>query len=88
MGIFKIDIENYGEKRLVVYRIRQRMFCYYPSDIDVALDDMLGEQEDVKSGKSHVLSFSGYPILYQHIADGVNFYEQHQKMFKISRENG
>ena len=47
----------------VRYHVSQRLFCYYPSSILTALNDLHLEWDFVRKRASHDMTLSGYPVL-------------------------
>lgn len=60
----------------LVYLLNEREFGYYPSNVITTIEDLDTEIANFKTGESHYISLSGYPVLYAKIEfETVRFFD-------------
>ena len=47
----------------IMFYVEGKLYCYYPSSLATALNDLLWEWDRAKSCKSHEVTLSGYTVL-------------------------
>jgi len=61
---------KFTEEYLIIYQVGDAKFGYYPTDILTALNDLVGERDELKAHRSHYVSLGGYNVAYAKCNEG------------------